>query len=112
MQTAFEVTPQFDELAFGSITANSAGTANALQTWTKNKALAEIVNTTNVDLIVTHNGAAWRRVPAGKSAVINLRTNGVMMGGNAAGVVVGVYCPGAAPGSGYLSITSYGATRS
>jgi hypothetical protein len=93
------VTHQRGELAFGSITAATAGTANTVLTATKDAVVVSIENTTNAELIITKGGADFKRVPAGSFRVFDFRSDAVALSAG----TWGVYRSGT-PSSGNLEI--------
>ena len=93
------VVPERGQVAAASITSSTAGTAITVVTTTKDTVLVSIENTTDVELMVTRNGADFKRVPAGGFRVFDLQSSGVAFGP----YIWGVYRIGT-PASGVIEI--------
>jgi len=95
--------PESGELAFGSITAATAGTANPVLTLVKDSVSLGFENTTDVQLVVTINLVQKKRVPANSFRIIDLGTNKSRL---AAGTVIGVFRAAGAPTVGTFEVLS------
>jgi hypothetical protein len=90
------------QVAAASISATTAGTAHTVLTTTKDTVMISLENTTDVELMVTRNGADFKRVPAGSFRVFDTKSDGVAFGP----YVWGVYEIGN-PASGVLEILAF-----
>lgn len=95
--------PDSGALAFGALAAaTTAATAVTATTATDNRALLEVMNTTDVDVILTVAGVSTNLIiRAGQGKIYDL---GPAMKRIDAGSVVGVYRRAAAPASGEVIV--------
>ncbi len=96
------IVPERGSVAAASITASTAGTAITVVTTTKDTVMVAIENTTDVELMVTRNGADFKRVPAGSFRVFDLATSGVAFGP----YIWGIYRIGT-PATGVIEILAF-----
>lgn len=95
------IVPERGQVAAASISATTAGTAHTVLTTTKDSVTISLENTTDVELMVTRNGADFKRVPAGAFRIFDTKANGVAFGP----YIWGVYEIGN-PASGVIEIIS------
>lgn len=100
----YNVVPQYDELAFGSITASTAGTAHTLQTLTRDRRTIVIVSNLNAEVGITMDGVQKGHVPANGTVSFDLGSNSQSW---SSGTVIGVFHRGTAPTTaGRIGITA------
>lgn len=95
------VTHQSVRLAFGSVTATTAGGANTLLTLTRCATILSVYNSLNQDVWITKNGVNWVPLPAGQSFCEDLHANANR---HIVGDVFGVYRAASAPTSGMIGM--------
>lgn len=100
----YATTPQTARVAFGSVTASTAGTANTVLTVSGGRRILVCTNSLNQETELTWAGSDFLYLPASSSVAVDLGTNGLQA---ANGVVVGVYHLGVAPTSGKLGCSAW-----
>lgn len=99
----YRIVPQYAELAFGSVTATTAGTATTISTLTRDRRAIVIVSNLNTEVMVTFGGADFVHIPASGTVALDLGSNALSF---AKDVILGVYHRGVAPASGRIGITA------
>ena len=105
-------TPQFAALAFGAITGTTAATANTILTLTRDQMSLKVVNSTDVDLIVTSQipsattaaAVAIDIFKAGTTTIMDLTTNNRKL---TSGAILGVYRRSGAPTTNEIIVSTY-----
>lgn len=97
-----EISPQYNRLAFGSVTGTNAGTANAIITLNADRSILQVVNSLNSDTSLTYGGVEYWRLEAGDSFIIDLRPSALKL---LATKVIGIFY-NVVPTSGSIRVTA------
>lgn len=104
MNQFYNVVPEQSELVYSSVTATTAGTANAILTLGRDRRIILISNNLNTETMITLNGVNYLALPSNTSHSLDLGTNSMSF---LKGSIVGVYHRGVAPTtSGRISVTA------